>query len=281
MAHIRRGQLAAIGIHYVYYPLDYMLDGHAAAGYKTVEILGQAPHYLIDDHGFQDPAELRRKVEGRGMSIGVFTPECAVYQYRINLADEGAHARSMEYFKRSFEAAEAMGAHILLTNAIGATFDEEHERGYERAVRTFDYLAPYASDHGITIAVESVRPEESQVCITLEEIARLIGDVDRPNVRAGLDTVAMGVAGETPRQWFERLGDKIVHCHWVDGRPYAHLVWGDGTYPLERYLDVLNEFGYEGYLGQEITDGRYFDDPTDADRKNFDAFRPFIVDEEA
>jgi protein FrlC len=280
MAHVRRSQLAAIGIHYVYYPLDYMLDAQAKAGYRTIELLGQAPHYLIDDEGFQDPAEIRRKVEDRGMRIGVFTPECAVYHYRINLADEGAHARSMEYFKRAFEAAEGMGAHILLTNAIGATFDEEHERGYDRAVRSFAYLAPYAADHGVTIAVESVRPEESRICITLDEIAQLIEDVDRPSVRAGLDTVAMGVAGETPRQWFERLGDKIVHCHWIDGRPYAHLVWGDGVYPLERYLDVLNEFGYEGYLGQEITDGRYFDDPAEADRRNFDAFRPYLVEEE-
>ena len=26
MAHLKREQLAGIGIHYIYYPLDYMLD---------------------------------------------------------------------------------------------------------------------------------------------------------------------------------------------------------------------------------------------------------------
>ena len=79
-----------------------------------------------------------------------------------------------------------------------------------------------------------------------------------------------------PRQWFETLGKNIVHLHFIDGRPYNHLVWGDGLYPLEKYLNVLNEFGYEGLLGQEITDGRYFDDPAAADMRNFKAFEPFF-----
>ena len=84
MAHIKREQLAAIGIHYVYYPLDYMLDSQAKAGYKTIEMLGMAPHYLMDETGYQDPVELRKKVEARGMTIGCYTPECATYYYTMN-----------------------------------------------------------------------------------------------------------------------------------------------------------------------------------------------------
>ena len=98
-------------------------------------------------------------------------------------------------------------------------------------MRSLRELAKTAANHGVTIAVETVRPEESRVVITLPELARLLKDVDSPWVKAGLDTVAMGVAGETPRQWFETLGRDIVHTHFIDGRPYAHLVWGDGLYP--------------------------------------------------
>ena len=237
-----------------------------------------APHYLIDYKGYQDPMEMRKKVEDRGMTIGCFTPECASYHYTMCGADPGFHQRSMDYFKRGLEAAERLGAKKLLTNCIGGTWDEEYDRVYERAVESLRELAPVAADHGITIAVETVRPEESRVVITLPELQQLLRDVDHPNVKAGLDTVAMGVAGETPRQWFEALGKDIVHTHFIDGRPYAHLVWGDGLFPLERYLDVLNEFGYEGLLGQEITDGRYFDDPAEADRRNVAAFEPYFVD---
>lgn len=280
MAHIRREQLAAIGIHYIYYPLDYMLDSQAAAGYKTIELLGQAPHYLIDDAGYQDPVKIRAEVEARGMTIGCFTPECATYQYTMCAPEGGFHDRSMEYFKRGIEAASKMGATKVLSNCIGAPFDEEYGRTYDRAVRSLSMLGEYARDYGVTLAIETVRPEESRLCITLPELVRILADVNNDHVKAGLDTVAMGVAGETPRQWFEALGSDIVHMHFIDGRPYAHLIWGDGLFPLEAYLDVLNEFGYEGLLGQEITDGRYFDKPAEADVRNVAAFEPFFVDEE-
>ena len=65
----------------------------------------------------------------------------------------------------------------------------------------------------------------------------------------------------------------------MDGRPYGHLVWGDGLFPLERYLDVLNKHHYEGLLSQEITDFQYFKNPAEADARNFRAFEPYILKE--
>ena len=95
MATVKRSQLAAIGIHYIYYPLDYMLRSHAEAGYQTIELLGQAPHYLLDDTGFQDPVVMRKKAESYGLTIGCFTPECATYQYTMCGADPGFHHLSL------------------------------------------------------------------------------------------------------------------------------------------------------------------------------------------
>lgn len=79
-------------------------------------------------------------------------------------AEGGFHDRSMEYFKRGLEAAEKMGAKKLLTNCIGAPFDEEYNRAYDRAVRSLKELSKTAADHGITIAVETVRPRACNWC---------------------------------------------------------------------------------------------------------------------
>lgn len=281
MAHIRRSQVCALGIHYLMYPLDYLLEGHAEAGYEVIELIGQAPHFTMGSDWSQDPTEVRKKIEDHGLRIGLFTPECSCFQWRNNYADEWAHKRSMEYLKRGMEVTNRLGAKMMLTNACGDTMDEAHDVIYDRAIRHFIEIAGYAQEAGITVALEAVRPQEARTCVTLDEIAGLIEAVDNVHVRAALDTVAMGVQGETPRQWFERLGDTIVHCHFVDGRPYAHLVWGEGLFPLERYIDVLNEFGYEGLLGQELTDGRYYDDPKAADKANFAALSKYFVDKEA
>lgn len=279
MAVIHRKQLSAMGIHYLYYPLDYMLDAQAKAGFQTIELVGMAPHFLMDHTGFQATAPVRKMAEDRGLTIGCFTPECAVYQYLMCAPDEGFHHRSMEYFKRGLEAAGQLGATKLLTNCIGGTWDEAYDRVYERAVKSLSLLAATAADYGVTIAVETVRPEESKCIITLPELKRLLSDVNHPNVKAGMDTIAMGVAGETPEEWFKTLGKDIIHTHFVDGRPYGHLVWGDGLFPLESYLDVLNKYHYEGLISQEITDFRYFEDPAGADARNFRAFEPFILKE--
>lgn len=279
MAVIHRKQLSAMGIHYLYYPLDYMLDAQAKAGFQTIELVGMAPHFLMDHTGFQATAPVRKMAEDRGLTIGCFTPECAVYQYLMCAPDEGFHHRSMEYFKRGLEAAGQLGATKLLTNCIGGIWDEAYDRVYERAVKSLTLLAATAADYGVTIAVETVRPEESKCIITLPELKRLLSDVNHPNVKAGMDTIAMGVAGETPEEWFKTLGKDIVHTHFVDGRPYGHLVWGDGLFPLESYLDVLNKYHYEGLISQEITDFRYFEDPARADARNFRAFEPFILKE--
>lgn len=281
MAHIRRSQVCALGIHYLMYPLDYLLEGHAEARYEVIELIGQAPHFTMGSDWSQDPTEVRKKIEDHGLRIGLFTPECSCFQWRNNYADEWAHKRSMEYLKRGMEVTNRLGAKMMLTNACGDTMDEAHDVIYDRAIRHFIEIAGYAQEAGITVALEAVRPQEARTCVTLDEIAGLIEAVDNVHVRAALDTVAMGVQGETPRQWFERLGDTIVHCHFVDGRPYAHLVWGEGLFPLERYIDVLNEFGYEGLLGQELTDGRYYDDPKAADKANFAALSKYFVDKEA
>ena len=279
MAVIHRKQLSAMGIHYLYYPLDYMLDAQAKAGFQTIELVGMAPHFLMDHTGFQATALVRKMAEDRGLTIGCFTPECAVYQYLMCAPDEGFHHRSMEYFKRGLEAAGQLGATKLLTNCIGGTWDEAYDRVYERAVKSLTLLASTAADYGVTIAADTVRPEESKCIITLPELKRLLSDVNHPNVKAGMDTIAMGVAGETPEEWFKTLGKDIVHTHFVDGRPYGHLVWGDGLFPLESYLDVLNKYHYEGLISQEITDFRYFEDPAGADARNFRAFEPFILKE--
>ena len=55
MAVIHRKQLSAMGIHYLYYPLDYMLDAQAKAGFQTIELVGMAPHshgpYRLSGYG--------------------------------------------------------------------------------------------------------------------------------------------------------------------------------------------------------------------------------------
>lgn len=44
------------------------------------------------------------------------------------------------------------------------------------------------------------------------------------------------------------------------------------------FVATLNAHGFDGMLGQEITDGRYYDDPAAADAKNMAAFEKYLID---
>ena len=277
MPHLRREQLAGMGIHYMYHSFDYFLDCQQELGFKTIEMWCGRPHFWLDDHGYQDTCELKKKVEDHGLKIGVFTPECAMYNYLLCAHDEYARKRAVGYYTNGIKAAGEVGAKVMLTNCCGCDWNEEPERVFERAVKMLRLLAPVAAENDVTLAVETVRPEESRMIIRLDELARLLKAVDHPNVKAALDLTAVGVAGETGKQWFETLGSDIRHMHFVDGRPYGHLVWGDGLHPMADYIELMNQYGYEGYLGQEITDDRYFADPREADRRNMAAFEPFFA----
>ena len=66
--------------------------------------------------------------------------------------------------------------------------------------------------------------------------------------------------------------------HFIDGRPYGHLVWGEGLHPLDDFIQTLNDNHYEGYLGQELTEVRYMFDPAEVDKRNMAAYQAFLVD---
>ncbi len=87
--------------------------------------------------------------------------------------------------------------------------------------------------------MESLRPQESQLVVTLADAKRMHDEVNHPNLKVMIDTTAMGVAGETIDEWFDTFGDEIIHMHFIDGNPYGHLIWGDGNHPLGEWIDTV------------------------------------------
>lgn len=127
--------------------------------------------------------------------------------------------------------------------------------------------------------MESLRPEESNLVTTVADAKRMIDEVASPYLQPMVDTTAMGVAGESLEDWFAAFGDGAIHeMHFIDGDPYGHLVWGDGKHDMDAFVATLNAHGFDGMLGQEITDGRYYDDPAAADAKNMAAFEKYLID---
>ncbi len=276
MKPVKRERIAGMGMHYKFRPLDYFLESQQELGVQSIEFWCARPHFLLDDYGFEDVKKLKEKLDFYGMKLAAFSPECTVYNYNLCAQDETAARHSMGYFEKAIEAAEQAEAKLMVVNCGGGLRDEEKERIFERAVDRLTCLGKTASEHGILLAVETLCPGDSPVFNTLTELKSLLDAVNSKNVQACLDLTAAGMAGESMKDWFELLGDKVRHIRFTDGRPGGRLVWGDGLRPLEDQFGWIEQYGYTGYLSLSVNDPRYLDNPREADEKNWKALKAFV-----
>lgn len=276
MGLIEREQIAGMNIHYMNYSLEYFLDAQVRAGIKTIEFWTGVPHYYLDTTVYADCKELKKKINDRGLEVKIFTPENCNYQFQFAASKPLIFEKSFEYFSNGIKAAAELGCEIMQCNSGWGYLDETREEAWKRSVEMLSRLADVAQKEGVTLALESLRPEESNLVIRLEDVKRMINEVNYSNLKVLIDTTAMGVAGETLKQWFDAFGKEIIHMHFVDGNPYGHLIWGDGHHNLEEFLTVLKDNNYNGYLGQEITDPKYFKDPMSHDMRNMKNFEKYI-----
>lgn len=273
-----REQIAGMNIHYLNYSLDFFLDAQQRLGFKSLELWCGAPHVWIDHMSYYDTKEIRKKIESRGLKVQVVTPENCLYPYQVAAKEPDHVKRSMDYFKNGICFAEELGCSMMEINSGWGYKNEDPQEAWKRSAYMLSSLAEEAGKHGVTLVLESLRPEESQIVTNLCQTQKMIGEVNSRYLKPMADLCAVSVAGESLEDWFKTFGDDLKHIHFVDGDPYGHLVWGDGTHHLGKEISILNQYHYNGYLGQEITDGRYYNDPVAADFRNIKNFERYIME---
>lgn len=269
-------RISVLSLHYNNYTLDYFLDCQAKLGIKNVELLSAHQGLWMDEYGYQDPAPIRRKLEDRGLSCPVFTPENCAYGYQFAAKEPELKERCFRYFANGIRFGAELGAKILEANSGWGYWNEPEEEGFKRSAEMHSRLAEVAKEYGMTIACESLRPQETRIGYRLDQIKRLFDTVNHPNFKVMIDLTAMCVQGETVQRWFDTFGaENIIHSHFQDCDPYGHYVWGDGKQNLHDMLCAFLDNGYTGLFSQELTDGSYFADPFYHDQRNMRNLRMY------
>lgn len=269
-------RISVLNIHYNNYTLDYFLDCQARLGVKNVELLGAHQGLWMDEYGYQDAAPIRKKLEARGLSCPVFTPENCGYGYQFAAKEPELKERCFRYFSNGIRFGAELGAKILEANSGWGYWNEPEEEGFKRAAEMHSRLAEVAKEYGMTIACESLRPQETRIGYRIDQIKRLFDTVRHPNFKVMIDLTAICVQGESVQRWFDTFGaENIIHSHFQDCDPYGHYVWGDGKQNLHDMLCAFLRNGYTGLFSQELTDGRYFADPFYHDQRNMRNLRMY------
>lgn len=263
MITIRKNQISVMNIQYGYYPLEKFLDDAVMAEVNHIELWGAAPHFHLEDMTYKDVCHIRHQIERRGLDLVCYTPEQCIYP--INLAGEtqAQRTRSLQFFEDNLRAASELGTNkMLVTTGWGYMDDSNKEEAWKYAREGLMSLGDMAADYHMTLALEVLRRDESNLVYNLSTLKKMMDELNHPNIGAMIDTIPMALAGEHPEDYLKTFGERLVHVHFIDGAPRGHLAWGDGCLDMKDYLEEFSRYSYNGFLSLEITDGRYRMEPT-------------------
>lgn len=280
---LKREQIAGMNQMYRFYSFDYFLEAMERTGVRSVELWLGAPHFWIDTTGYFQCLEKKRRIREHGLrAVSACVPSTA-YQYQYGHADREYREKSFQFFANGIRAAAAMGTEIVVVNSGFSGLDQPFEEAVKGPAQLLHRLGEVAVKEGVTLAIESLTADETNIDDNLEHTRELIRLADTPALKAMADTVAVYFAGETLEDWFQAFGSDLVHMHFIDGfsktPTYDHLVWGDGDYPLREMLQCMETYGYTGYLTQELEYEAYYGDPAEAERRNWRALSTYMMDD--
>ena len=271
MSKITMDNFAVMSVQYVHYSLEYYLDSMVKNGLKHVDLWGGIPHYCRLDYPFAEDAKkkigsIRAMMEERGLDVSVYTPETLAYPYSFSHPEEEVRKRTVDYFSMAMDDALLFGTNKVFLNSGCGLLDLPREESFARLVDTYKKIAVIAEQKGIELVLEQLQPYESNLVLNLQDIKRVLDEVDSPAMYICVDVVAMAVAGEELKDYFEVLGrDRIKLIHFAYT---CHYILGDGELPLKDYLKTLEEYDYDGIVDLEINDSIYWDDPHESIRKS-------------
>ena len=271
MSKITMDNFAVMSVQYVHYSLEYYLDSMVKNGLKHVDLWGGIPHYCRLDYPFAEDAKqkigsIRAMMEERGLDVSVYTPETLAYPYSFSHPEEEVRKRTVDYFSMAMDDALLFGTNKVFLNSACGLLDLPREESFARLVDTYKKIAAIAEQKGIELVLEQLQPYESNLVLNLQDIKRVLDEVDSPAMYICVDVVAMAVAGEELKDYFEVLGrERIKLIHFADT---CHYILGDGELPLKDYLKTLEEYDYDGIVDLEINDSIYWEDPHESIRKS-------------
>ena len=276
MSTLTMSQLSGMNLHYAHHSLEYFLDRQVELGIENVEIWGASPHLLVEDATPERIHYVRKAVKQRGLNLVCYTPETVLYPINIAAEEEYIRRRSLRDLSRAIEiTAELEVDKMLLTPGWGyVERDKSASLGY--SLQSIEILTRKAEREGITLALEHLSPISSNLINTAADLKMVLDHVSSPHLKAMLDTCQVGLVNEHVRDYFQALGEDLIHIHIVDGTPGGHLAFGDGNLPLEDFVRTIGDWNYKGYLSMEISDRRYFQQPELADKQSIDLFRQWI-----
>jgi D-psicose/D-tagatose/L-ribulose 3-epimerase len=219
-----------------------------AAGFDYVEINASKVAALTDDE-FEQLAARVAKLRIPVAAANVFIPAA------IKLTGPDVDpARQAAYLGSTLGRLKTLGVAVVVLGSGGARRVPDGFPREQATAQLVDFcrrLAPMARDAGITIAIEPLRHQETNIINTAREGLALMKAVDRPEIRLLVDYYHLAEEGESPDILLE-AGKAFVHTHIANPRGRVYPL-DPGESPYAGFFESLCRIGYSGRLSIEAS----------------------------
>jgi sugar phosphate isomerase/epimerase len=153
------------------------------------------------------------------------------------------YPRLDRYAAATFRRASEIGMQLIVFGSAGARnlpagFSAAH--GFEQYVDALRHFAPLAAAQGVTIVVEPLHRDESNLINTILEGAEAVERAAHPNVKLLVDIFHMLRNGESPEDIL-KVGPLVRHVHVAENKDRtAPGVNGEDLRPFFRALKKIN-----------------------------------------
>jgi len=219
------------------YPI---VDQIKATGFDGVEV-------PIGDEGLEKYQSLGEHINSLGLGCTCVT---SIFEDgNPASADPKVRAKAVDQMKWRIDMAKALGAEVLAGpyHSAFAYFSGHPPTNDERKYSTevMRQVAEYAGEVDILLTPEALNRFECYLYNTLDDIAKLIRDVDHPNMKMIFDSHHAHIEEKNSADQIKKHKDLIGHVHISEsdrGTP------GTGQVLWDHIFSSLALIGYDGWL---------------------------------
>lgn len=258
-------RLLNCNIHYQHWSFSAFVQEQAQMKQQEVDLYATVPHLMIDHLRLGDISMCTELLQQTGLHIPVFSPRAYGYSLFLDSKSDIGKA-SVDYYCNCVHAAADIGAELLCIQPANGVFFYSKDRLLENGATALRKIALVAADKGVRIALGTNNPQDTPFLRTKKELDAVLDAAGCSNMGLLIDTHIISQAEETLSMWLAPSRHQVYHVRLADGRAGGYRSWGEGVYPLSRFIDALEDF--DGRITLFLAGCQNTGDPAQADRQN-------------
>ena len=235
--------------------IEDVFDYAATVGYDGVEV---APFTLadsVDDIPASRRDQIRAAAEKAGVEIiGLHWLLIKPEGLYTNHVDDDIRNRTRDYFQSLVKFCGDLGGKVMIIGSPKQRNVQEgwdYDETWERTKDVFRDCLPLASEHDVTLCIESLSPEQTNFIQTAAEARRMVAEIDHPNFQTMIDVCSGSSEAKPVAQLLHETKDQLGHVHVNDANKRGP---GFGDTDFVAIMRALREIDYQRYVSVEVFD---------------------------